>query len=246
MTLRDKMAVATRAALTGALALLALFIGGCSTRETAKSTVMAAQAVEGGELILAGPELAAAVNDPRMPEDLRVVIRAQVGAACELFAQARENIAPAVNLLSDGKPVETGTSAAEAARDPRAFQRLAGRQVGRAEAEVQGLLWWRAVGGAVLSLGKGISGSLLSQTLLGLGGAGGLGAAGLIIARVLAIKNKVTAAMADYASDAAAADPSKPEELEAVKTKHQKRQIAAGIHGAVAAVIKSSKQRGKA
>lgn len=194
---------------------------------------MAAQGVEGGELILAGPELAAAVNDPRLPDDLRAVIRAQVGLACELFAQARENLAPAVNLLSQGQPVDTGTSAAEAAREPRTFIRAAGRQAGRAEVEAQGLLWWRAAGGALLSLGKEMSGSWMSRALLGVGGAGGLGAIGLYLARLLNLKNRVLVAMAEYARDAEAVDPKKPEELEAVKAKHKKRQVDLGIHPAV-------------
>lgn len=221
------------------LAPLLLLLEGCgATRETAKAVVMASQGVEGGELVLAGPEMTAAMADPRLPADLRAVFAERIGVACDLFAQARESLVPAINLLAEGKPVDTGTTAADAARDPRAFNRLSAKQAGRAEGEVQSLLWWRAAAGLLLAWGAAAAGSTLSTTLLGGGGAGVvLGGAALLVKHVLAIKDQVQVAMAAYAQDAAACDPEVPAELEAVKEEHARRQRAAGIHHHVAIAL---------
>lgn len=212
------------------LALPLLLLEGCSTRETGKSVAMASQGVEAGERILGGDDVTAALNDPRMPVDLRAVIVDRVGEACDLFAQARENLAPAVNLLGEGKPVDTGFTVEQIAEEPQRFIKAAGQQVVRAETEVRGVLWWKAVVGALVNYGSAVAQSGLAQLGLALGGASGVGAIALAIGRVISIKNKVQMAMAAYADDAAACNPAEPKELEAVREQHRARQQAMGIH----------------
>lgn len=220
-----------------------LFLTGCdSTRETAKSTAMASIGVEASEIILTSPEVEQAIADPAIPEATRQAIQKAIGHVLELLAQSRRSMAPAINLLSSGQPIDTGTTAEQAAHEPKAFVSAAARQEGRAEAEVKSLLWWRSAGNFVLQMGGAIGGSLGSQLLLGVGGVGGLAAIGLSIARMLGQKNKVIGAMVDYAKDAADCDPETPEQLEAIKEEHAKRQKAAGIHSQVAAEIERRKR----
>lgn len=219
---------------------LAFVLAGCGGhRETGKALAQADQGIQAGSQLLASPEAKAILSDSRIPEDLRARWAKQIEASLALFDQARVSLAPGIALAGGGEPIQVDTTVEEAVRDPASFIRKAGRQAARAEVEVERLLWWQAVGRTVFELGQVAAGDWLSALLLGSGGAGGLLLTGLTLFRRLARDGQVKRAMVEYSQDVAQA--ATPEQVEAVKEKHAKRQRKQGIHAAVVAEVEKVK-----
>ncbi len=221
--------------------LTVLLLAGCGqTREVAKSTLMGSQASEVGQAILTGPELQKVMEDERVPEDVREVVRVQISKAIECFTQGRHNLEPAINLLSDGEALDTGWTTDQAAITPLAFIEQAKVQETKAATEVQGLLWWKAAFGKIFKIGS-VTGGLMANIALAVTGTGTIAGVGLWIARALKIKDKVQVALAMFAHDAAKIDPKDPDALEDLKTEHMLQQLQDGIHKQVAAVVAKTK-----
>lgn len=224
-------------AIAGAL-LCALTSCG-STRETAKATQQADQAMEGAQVRLVGPAMRAAVS--ALTPEQAAAVDAALQPALDLLTQGRESLAPALSVLGKGKPIETDTSAQMAAEKPAEFIKRAQRQAARATVEAENLAWWRDVAGVVAAFGGQVGGSVLAQGLLGGGGLLALVAAAAKAVSAFKTAGRVQEAMATYARDAGEAKTTS--ELEAVKARHRKAQEADGIHPEVVKVIKRTKQK---
>lgn len=167
------------------LAGLVLLLVGCGARETAKSAEQADQAVRAAQQRLAGPELLAILTDPAMPPELADRLAAHLDPSLDLLFAARTALAPVRALLGRGLPIQTDTTAEEAAADPEAFTRKVHRQAVLAEVEVQQALWWQQIGDVALEYAGAIGGSWVSKLLLVLGGGGAAAGAATAIARTV-------------------------------------------------------------
>ena len=223
--------------LAPAALLLLVTMTGCATRETAKATQQADQAMEGAQARLVGPVMRAAVS--ALTPDQAAAVDAALQPVLDLLTQGRESLAPALSVLGKGKPIETETSAQMAAERPTEFIRRAQRQAARAAVEAESLAWWRDLGRVAATLAGQVGGSSLATGLLGAGGLATVIAGLLKVRAVIATGRKVQEAMADYARDAAQAVPGPA--MEAVKDRHRKAQEAAGIHAQVVKVVRRVK-----
>lgn len=222
-------------AIAGSLLFVLTACG--STRETAKATIQADQAMEGAQRRLVGNELRDVVAT--MPPDIAVKIDAALQPVLDLLTQGRESLAPALSVLGEGKPIETDTSAQMAAEKPAEFIRRAQRQAARAAVEAESLAWWRELAEHAATFAGHAAGSSLATGLLGGGGLIATVAALLKGVSVFRTAGRVREAIAAYAIDAGAAKTEA--ELETVKDRHRKRQEAEGIHPEVVKVIKRVK-----
>lgn len=226
-------------ALGAAAFLAALLLAGCSTRETAKATMQADQAIEGAQKRLVGAEVRDTLA--ALTPEQAAKIDAALQPVLDLLTQGRESLAPALSVLGKGQPIETDTSAQLAAERPHEFIKRAGRQAARAAVEAERLAWWRDVAGVAAAFATQVTGSSLSSGLLGGGGALALLATLLKGGSMLATAHKVQDAMADYAREAAQVAPGPA--LEQVKERHRKAQEAAGIHAEIVKAVRRVKAK---
>lgn len=212
-------------------ALLLLSAIGCAPmRQAAAAATQAQQAGTGAAKIAAGPEMAQALAD--LEPEKRAQIEKLLAQIVALGNQVASSLSPVIARLTvDDPAAPVRTTVDQAVSDTAQFVADAQMQAGRAEAEVEQA---HAISDALhvaASYGQAIAGSLMSQLLLGTGGAGLVAAAGAIAVRVKSSFGTLKRSLEDavqFGSDALAVDPKDSDQVAELKERHKAKQAARG------------------
>lgn len=166
-----------------------LLLSGCQARETSKALTQADQATEAIQRI--AQSIADMVN--QLPPELQELFKAKLEAICILASSARDSMRPARTLTNGNEPPpRVDTTVDLAAGNPHEFSRQAAIQTGKAQVEVEGVLWYFDVGQIALNFGKALTQDWLTIFLTAIAGCSGTGAVGLKLYRVYSsLKNSV-------------------------------------------------------
>ncbi len=219
--------------------LMILLPCGCQQRETNLSLQQSDQAAEGAQKILAH-RVSPLVDG--LPPEIHAAITAALDDVNVLITSSRQSLRPALALTAGNEaPPETRTTSTMAAEHPQEFARQAAVQSGRAHVEVESYLRWAGIGEIALQWGQAAAGSLVSQLLLGGGGAGLLaGLAGLwktartAGAQVQTLKRAVVDAVA-HGEEMEQAETE--DDVRAVKDRSAKRQIVSGTRAVISQAL---------
>lgn len=209
---------------------MALCVGGCSTRENAKSLAMADQGIDASLRTLQLPDFIAAIESIEQVE-INSVIVDRLNTVGQFLAQARDNIASPLQVLANGEPIQTDITTEQALLDPQAFIKVAAKQAAKAEVEAEQYLWWHSTLNSFKGYISGENG-LLAQVLMLFGVGGGTAATLAAAAQSLIKRAKIS--FAEKAYEAEAEKAQSKEELQSVKDRHRAMQKANQVHGHIA------------
>lgn len=197
-----------------------LFSGCFQFRETSLALQQSDQAQEAVQKKLAHDIAPVVVH---LPPELQATVKQALDDACLLLATSRDAIRPALALSQGTDPApESRTSAELAYGKPQEFARQAAIQTGRAHAEVDHWVATVRGGEIILQYSKALSGDLLSQLLLLLGGGGLAGGVGVKLFTVYRSIKQATKDAVSFGNDALNSDT--PEQKAATIEKHKALQ----------------------
>lgn len=202
-----------------AVVILALLLCSCQHRETNIALQQSDQAQEAAQRLLAervAPRLAG------LPVDAQSSVAATMDQIVQLLTASRTSIRPAIILTAGGEPLPDVRTTIDDAMDRQAYFITAlGVQAGRAEAEVERVGWYAAIGSAVIKLGLSAADNWLSVML----GGGGIG--GILLAFGARHIGKLKTAVRDsvaFGNEALEVDPSSPDQRRNLVARHKEIQ----------------------